>query len=515
MINGFTMHNTDTKDGKFYSNVFIIFCAIWFIIWSFIPFFLFEGVFCDVLEYTALVNHDFSWGYDKQPYFGVWLTGATSLFGDLQFSYLCCQLCVIITAFAIWKLASYFLPPAQSLLSVIFILITPTYFFFSFVFCQNIILQALWALILLYFYRSLVKQKAIDWLLLGLFCGLGLMTKYFTVFLFVPMALFIIFSKEGRASFSKAGIYLCAILFLLIILPNFIWLLNNDFIAFTYGINVAKLDANPTILYHILSPLHVVGLVVANFIISIIMLFSFFSKRDSTSTYSISSFDKKYINLMCFSPLLLIIIFAFIEGSYIKMEWLFPTIGLFGIFAIMYWRPSITRKNFTKAIIYSAAITVLAIVVNLFALMYYFPYKYPTMYIMPLPANNIAKDVLKEWYKAYHTPIKFVLGPIHFSSMVSNFDQNHPRAIYMDSDYRDLYPEYKSAIDKYGAILIWYGKESPKWLNEIEDTKILDYQTKSYNRAVKPWFEKLIKKWTGESPRTIEVSFAFIPPKDI
>ncbi|HBM15538.1 MAG TPA: hypothetical protein DD381_04225 [Lentisphaeria bacterium] len=508
------MYDSEEKGTKYYTNIFIAICIIWFLIWSFLPFFLFEGIFCDITEYVALTNQQFFWGHDKQPYFGMWLIKTTAWFGDLKAGYFLSQICVLICSIAIWKLARACLSEALSLISVIFFLITPTYTCFSLDFCQNVQLQALWLLIILYFYKSLISQKYSDWILLGLFCGLGLMTKYFTAFLFVPMALFTLFTNEGRASFSKAGIYLCAILFLVIILPNFIWLVNNDFISFTYGIDEARLENIPPFLNHFTSPLRVIGLILINFLFSIIMLFTLLRKRDSKSYSYVPNIYKKYVISMTLFPLILIILFTGVEGSYIKMEWLYPTVGMFGIFAMIFWRPDITKQKVNKCLIYSGYATFFGILVTLYAVMYYFPYKYSSMAVIPYPSPAISKDITKVWYDSYPAPVKYVIGPYRFASMIAVCDPNHPETIYMNWDYRNRYPLYKSAVEEEGAILIWKGSERPEWFEKLNGATITKYQTRNYFRAVKPWFEELIKSWSGETPKTQDVSFAFIPPRN-
>jgi 4-amino-4-deoxy-L-arabinose transferase-like glycosyltransferase len=327
------MQNSETGLNS-YTKIFISICIAWFIIWSTIPFFLFEGVFSDTIEWIANTQNNFSWGYDNHPYLGAWILGSVAFWGDLRLAYFGCQVCIFASLLSIWKFARYFRAPAESLIAASIILLTPTYSFLNLVFTQNVVLMAIWPLIILFFYKALLHQKYIDWLLLGLFCGLGLMTKYFCVFLFVPMALMMLFTKEGRVSFNKIGFYLCSAVFLIVIIPNIIWLFNNDFSSIDYAFYRTRLKETVPIISHVTSPIKCVGLILANFIVSIPLLIICFSKRTPVSISTLPAFTRKFINIMGITPLLLVVMFALTTGAYIKPEWLFPTTILFGVIAV-------------------------------------------------------------------------------------------------------------------------------------------------------------------------------------
>ncbi|HBM16403.1 MAG TPA: hypothetical protein DD381_08705 [Lentisphaeria bacterium] len=507
------MQSSEITD-KYYLKVLIWICVIWFLVWSFVPFIFFEGIFSDIFTSSVVIKQHLTWGYNRQPYFGTWLSGGVFLFGDLRFGYLCCQIFILICILSIWKLARYFLPRAESLIAVLLVLVTPTFSFLNLVFCQNVMLMGFWALIILFFYKALLNQKYIDWLLLGLFCGLGLMTKYFCAFLFVPMALLILFTKEGRSSFTRLGLYFCGIVFLIAIIPNIIWLFDNQFVSVTYGLKRTDLTTVIPLMDHIFSPLKSIGLIVGNLALAIILVFACFPKRNSEPVYAISSFTKKYINLMCLTPLLILILFAVITGGYIKPEWLFPLSVPLGVFAVMYWRPVISKEKFNKFLVLASIVLILAVIGILFAIMYYYPYKHDKMEVTPYPTYPIANVMTEEWHKEYHQQLKYVIGEYQFAAIVSYFGEDHPTAIVMDPLAPVPYSQYMNDIKKYGALLIWRGSELAPWMDKFKDDSITKYHTKAFSMPVKPWFERLIKNWTGEIPKTQDISFAFIPPQN-
>ena len=95
--------------------------------------------------------------------------------------------------------------------------------------------------------------KFLDCFLVGLFGALGFLSKYLFVYLLVSIFLLFIylifFQKKKKFEFK----YLITIEVLLILLvPHFIWLYQNDFITILYGIKRTSLE-NPNILNHLYS----------------------------------------------------------------------------------------------------------------------------------------------------------------------------------------------------------------------------------------------------------------------
>lgn len=76
--------------------------------------------------------------------------------------------------------------------------------------------------------KSAQKQM----LLFGLFAGLGILSKYTAVFLWLGAALYILFYQ--RKWLSKKSLYLSVIITFIVSLPILIWNIQNRFISFTF-----------------------------------------------------------------------------------------------------------------------------------------------------------------------------------------------------------------------------------------------------------------------------------------
>ena len=208
------------------------------VLWTLLPALLQHNAPLDVIEGLAW-GQVWQWGYDKHPFLAPWLTQLSSLMsgGQAWSIYLLSQLAVVATFVAVWRLAKQILTPIAALASVGLLEAFYYYSFSSPEFNPNVLLLPLWAWAAYYFYQALQQQKVRYWLALGIFCGLGMVAKYFTAVIVVVMLLFLLTNRQARRSWHQSGIYLAMIVGFVIMLPNLIWLYQHDFISINYALN--------------------------------------------------------------------------------------------------------------------------------------------------------------------------------------------------------------------------------------------------------------------------------------
>jgi 4-amino-4-deoxy-L-arabinose transferase-like glycosyltransferase len=90
-----------------------------------------------------------------------------------------------------------------------------------------------WVLVAFFMVRLLVTDDPRYWLGIGTSIGLGMMTKY-TMGFFVAALVVAVLVTPARKYLKSKWLYLGAALALLIFLPNLIWQIQHDFIAFDY-----------------------------------------------------------------------------------------------------------------------------------------------------------------------------------------------------------------------------------------------------------------------------------------
>ncbi len=130
---------------------------------------------------------------------------------------------------AILTAVSFFLMPAVSVS--------------SFLVSTDVALILFWSLALLQTLNIKEKPSILNFMLLGVFVGLAFLAKYAAIYFIVSM-MFLLFEKTMRNVFLKNKLLpLCFIIsFLVIIAPNIIWNINNNWVTFEHTADNAALN---------------------------------------------------------------------------------------------------------------------------------------------------------------------------------------------------------------------------------------------------------------------------------
>src|SRR5262249_10169511 len=102
-------------------------------------------------------------------------------------------------------------------------------------------------------HAPLVNKEMMSWMLTGLFAGLGMMAKYYTITLVAGMALFLILHAENRKRLATFPPYLGLAIFILVCFPHIVWLFYHDFITVRYVVD--RGSSVPSWMNHFIYPL--------------------------------------------------------------------------------------------------------------------------------------------------------------------------------------------------------------------------------------------------------------------
>jgi len=175
------------------------------------------------------------------------------------------------------------------------------------------------------------------------FAAIGFLSKYLFVYLLIAIDLlffYAIFIKKYKKFDFK---YLVSLeVFIVLLIPHLIWLLNNDYITITYGLTRTGLEGS-NLLDHITYPLIFLGKQVGILIPFFIMLFFLIKKFK----FKISLKDKKllfliFINLV---PIGLVFLTSMLTGSKIRTMWMTPFYLFFGVLIIYVFQTQINLKR--------------------------------------------------------------------------------------------------------------------------------------------------------------------------
>ncbi len=387
-------------------NVFKLFLLFHLLVWTLVPTISNENLPLDTIEALAW-GSNLDWGFNKHPPFSAFAVEIFyQIFGSQDWAYyFLSQIFVIISFFVVFKFSEEIFNDKN--LALLSVLLLEGIFFYNFTtpeFNVNVAQLPFWALTVYYTWRCIKYDKAIDYVFLGLFAGLGILSKYLFVYLIIGVKLvFFYFLKKGyflnkRIKFSHY--FIAGPITLLIILPHLIWLTENDYITITYGLQ--RTGGVGNFIDHLIYPITFlakqIGLLIPFLLMSFILLKKIKPK--------INLKDKKlvFLILATIGPIFFMLLTSMIMGAKIRTMWMTPFYLFFGVLLIYVFQKNIIINNLKR-----------------FFLLFTFLFLlYPIAYLCvsflndnkrtDYPGKEIARLVENKWNDNFRNEIKIVVG---------------------------------------------------------------------------------------------------------
>jgi len=325
------------------NTVFYVFIFSHLFLWTLIPSVSNLNLPLDTIEALAW-GSNLDWGFNKHPPFSAFATEFFYLiFGNSDWSYyLLSQIFVVTSFFFVWKFSNeIFEDKTYSLISV---LILSGIYFFNFTtpeFNVNISQLPFWALCVYFFYRAINFNKKIDWVFFGIFSALGFLSKYLFIYLLAAFLIYIILNLKKLKKVIP-NYLLSLTISLILLIPHFFWLFQNNFITISYGLNRTGLTEF-NILNHFSNPLIFLTKQIIILIPFFIMFFIILKKFQ----FKIKIKDKKILFLISINliPFLLILATSIITGAKIRTMWMTPFYLFLGVLFLEIFRKNIDIKK--------------------------------------------------------------------------------------------------------------------------------------------------------------------------
>ena len=329
------------------NNIFFIFVLSHLIIWTLVPSLTNKNLPLDTIEALAW-GSNLDWGFIKHPPMSAFfLEVFYNIFGAQDWAYyLLSQIFVLIAFYYVFKFAKEVLGNIS--LALISILLLTSIFFYNFTtpeFNVNVCQLPFWSIVVYYSWRiyNFKEIKLSDCLLVGLFAAIGFLSKYLFIYLLISIDLlfiYLIFFKKTKEFDFK---YLISVeVFLVLLVPHFVWLYNNEFISIFYGLKRTGLEES-VIFDHIKYPLiflvKQIGILIPFFFLVLLLIKKF--------KFKLNFKDKKllflfFINLV---PIALMFATSLVMGSKIRTMWMTPFYLFFGVFFVYLLRSQINLKK--------------------------------------------------------------------------------------------------------------------------------------------------------------------------
>ena len=388
------------------NNLFYIFITTHLFVWTLVPSITNNNLQLDTIEALAW-GSNLDWGFNKHPPGSEFFPELFyQIFGSQDWAYyFLSQIFVVISFFVVFKFAEEIFK--NKILSLTSVLLLEGIYFYNYTtpeFNVNVCQLPFWSLTV-YFSWKILNQKKIDikdCILLGIFAAIGFLSKYLFVYLLVAIDfsfLYIIFIKKEKKFDYK---YLISfVVFLVLLVPHLIWLIDNDYITITYGLGRTELE-NSNFLNHLTFPLIFVVKQIGILLPFLIMSFFLITKFK----FKINLKDRKllfliFINLV---PIGLMFLTSMILGARIKTMWMTPFYLFIGVLIVYVFQAQI---NFKKL---NSFFTVFLILFIFSPFAYAYVSLSKTDKRTDYPGKEIAQKIQLEWNKNFEDSINVVLG---------------------------------------------------------------------------------------------------------
>ena len=404
------------------NNVFYIFILAHLIIWTLVPSLTNKNLPLDTIEALAW-GSNLDWGFNKHPPMSAFFPELFyQIFGPQDWAYyLLSQIFVVVAFYYVFKLSNEIFK--NKILSLISVLLLESIYFYNFTtpeFNVNVCQLPFWSLTA-YFSWKILSDKEIsfwDCFFIGLFAAIGFLSKYLFIYLLISIKLLFIylifFKKEKKFDFKYLII---SEVFIIALIPHFIWLMNNDFITIKYGLARTGLEQS-SIIDHIKFPIIFIlkqfGLLIPFFVLVGLLV--------KKIKFKLNFKDKKLIFLIFINllPILLMAITSIITGSKIRTMWMTPFYLFFGTLFIYILQSQINLKKL-NSFLYG-----FVILFFLSPILYSYVSISKTDKRTDYPGNEVAQKVQYAWDYQFVTPITAVFGDEWYAGNLSYHLKSRP-----------------------------------------------------------------------------------------
>ncbi|MBD1147778.1 glycosyltransferase family 39 protein [Pelagibacterales bacterium SAG-MED31] len=273
--------------------------------------------------------------FSKPPLLAWFLSFHVGIFGDSFFSLKIFPLLIyFFIFFAFYKLClQLHISKNYSVLCSISFLLIPAASVSSFLISTDLLLLLFWILAITHLLKIRDGGAIIDFFLLGIFLGLGILAKYAAVY-FLLCLLILLFSDKKILMTLKnhtAKWLLFVLVVLLVVLPNIYWNIINGWVTLSHTSDNANLQ-NININFY--EPIKF--LVAQIFMIGPILFFSFFY----TSRSFCLDFENKFLLIFSLPIIIIVLIESFLVRS--NANWAAP--ALISLF-VLFFRLVVEKKH--------------------------------------------------------------------------------------------------------------------------------------------------------------------------
>ncbi len=388
-------------NNKNIKKIYYFFLLSHLVLWTIIPSVSNVNLPLDTIEALAW-GSNLDWGYSKHPPLSAFAVELFyNIFGSQDWAYyLLSQIFVIVSFITIFKLSEDFFD--NKFFAFISILLLEGIYFYNFTspeFNVNISQIPFWALSIFFSWRCFKYNLTKDFVFLGIFFGLGILSKYLFIYLVFGTLLLFIYSLSKK-KIHILNILITGIITSIILIPHIMWLFDNSFSTIFYGLY--RTGGIGNLLDHLIFPFTLFVKQIGILIPFLIMCFFLLNKPNLNLNFKREKII--FLFFMVITPILMMIITSFLLGVKIRTMWMTPYYLGLGILVLEIFKKNVNEKKLNK----------------FYIVFLFFFFASPLSYLIvsavdetkrtDYPGREISRLVQDKWDNNFTNEIKIVVG---------------------------------------------------------------------------------------------------------
>lgn len=361
------------------------------------------------------------------------------------------QLAAAAALWAVWRLSREMLSPVPALLSVALLEGSRSFTYGSETLNHDTISLPFWALAAWFFWRGVRDGRSSDWMLTGLWFGLGFYAKYSIALLLLVCCLFLLGDPIARRQMWARGPWLAAAIVLVVIAPQ-LWALATQPVQ-PFAFAQSHANRMVTAWDRLVQPAdflvnQVLHLSLLIGLVSLLVL----GRRDPdpASRPRVDRFARRYVTAIAFGPVVLALVVATAAGYGLRWSWGGSFWNFIGLAAIVLLRPPIDGAavaRFIRALPAVVAVSAVPILLEAAGI--------PASDGVPrgqFAGAELARQVASRWARHSDRQLPFVVGDVWAAGNVSFHLRERPN-VFIDSIQTPWIDA--ETVRRTGGVIVW------------------------------------------------------------
>ena len=426
------------------------------VLWILVPMLFYAAPPAELAQVLA-IGHEFQFDSDVGPPLAFWLAEIAFRIGGLFGVYLLAQFCVVTTYWAVFRLGSAIVGPAQAVAAVLLMVGISPFTVPSPDFGPAVLAMALWSLVLLYYWEGVTQGRRQAWYGVAGAGALLLLTSEAALILLGPLALFTVFTARGRAALDRIGPWIAIVVLVGVLFVHLLWLEGatdslTPIIARLRDVGIAGKNTISWLRLLVMLALAHAGLV-------ILAGLAAGWPRGSTDPLpalrrgAVDDFARSYIKVFAIVPALLSTILAVVLGRALPIGGVAPLVALSALALVVVAGDAIVLYH-QRILGFAWAGLLLVPAIMVPAVMIALPWAVGTDLAVAEPANAMGRFFATTFANRTGHPLAVVTGEISTAAIVALASPSRPSVYFEDDPARSpsVTPEL---IRKNGAVVVW------------------------------------------------------------